>query len=82
MDMYEKLMAGNTIRVKIKHPVGKMKKTPFRVAPLWMIGDFYVTESSEWKRFARIGGITINGRKKHAMSQGEMQVWCQAMEEV
>lgn len=77
MTVYGRLMAGETLRVQF---VGQPDREQFTLGPLWLIGDFYVTKRSDWKQFASIGGVTINKRRKHRMSPGEMQEWCSTVE--
>jgi hypothetical protein len=80
MSIYERIMSGETLQVKFKNPVEGLHQGAFKVGPLWLIGDMYVTDKSEWKRWAEVGGITINERKRHTMQPGEMQAWCSGLE--
>lgn len=80
MSVYEKLLEGETLRVRLKNPVGCMRREPFTVARLLLLGDYYVTESSEWAQFAVVGGVTINGQRRQRMEQEEMQSWCNGLE--
>lgn len=81
MSIYERLIAGEVLQVKFKTPLPGLHKKPFKVSRLLMMGpDYYVTEKSEWARFASVGGITINTRRRHRMESGEMQAWCEKLE--
>jgi len=79
-NVYERISAGETLRVHFKPGLPGRYKKPFKVGPLWMLGDMYATESSEWKKFAKVGGVTINGRRRHRMGPGELAAWCNTVE--
>jgi hypothetical protein len=82
MTIYEKLVAGETLRVRFKNPVGVMERKSFTIKRLLMLGDYSVTESSEWAQFATVGGIMVNNKRKERMSPEAMQYWCEQLEEV
>jgi hypothetical protein len=82
LTIYERIMNGETIRVKLKEPTGKQRKKPFTVYPLHLMSDTqYVTKSSVWFKFSHVEGIRI-GTKRTVMTVDEMIWWCDQVEEV
>jgi hypothetical protein len=82
LTIYERIVSGESIRVKIKCPIAKQRKKPFMVYPLHLMDNMhYVTKSSKWFRWSHVGGIRI-GNNKHALSEAEMIEWCDRVEEV
>lgn len=82
MSIYELLLARKTLRVQFKKPGEDGRYTkPFIVQPLLMMGeDYHTSLSSEWARFARVGGIVINSTRRGQMDREEMKAWCEGVE--
>ena len=81
VSIYQRIVAGEKLIVRLKNPLVGMQQKPFSVVRLLTMGENYsVAESSEWARFASVRGIIINGRQKHRMDQEEMQTWCSKLE--
>ena len=78
--IFMRILDGETLWVQFKVQRKGWHKGSFQIGPLWMIGEFYVTEQSEWKPFARVGGVVINGRRRKQMEHSEMQSWCNELE--
>lgn len=82
MSIYELLLARKKLRVQFKK-AGEdgLYAKEFTVQPLLMMGDHHYTiASSEWARFARVGGVTINRTKRHQMREDEMKEWCEHLD--
>lgn len=82
MSIYELLLAKKTLRVQFKKPGEDGRyASSFEVQPLLMMGEKYHTNaSSEWARFARVGGVVINKTKRHQMDKEEMKSWCEHLD--
>lgn len=81
--VYERLLAGETLTVQFAGQPEHAHKGTFTAQRLLLMGDlFYVNEGSEWARWAQVGGVRINGVRKHQMSDYEMREWCEGLEEV
>jgi hypothetical protein len=81
-NIYTRIRGGETLEVQFKVQREGQYAGLFEVGPLWMIGSYYVTEQSEWKRFAQVGGVVINGRRRVQMECSEMQSWCDELEDL
>jgi hypothetical protein len=83
MGLYERIMNGEKLRVKLRKPMKGCRFMPFTVQRLLLIGPaHYVHEGSEWARYAKVGGILLNGRIKESMEEQEMQEWLEGVIEV
>jgi hypothetical protein len=82
LTLYERVMNGDSIRVKLKCPLKKQRKEAFTVKPLYLMSPTqYVTKSSAYFKWSYIGGIWI-GRSRHALTDTEMIEWFEHVEEV
>lgn len=74
-DLYARLMARETLWVRLADPSPTQHPEPFEVKPLLLFGGYWVSEHSEWAPFATVGGVIID-RRDYPMDAIDLQDWC------